>query len=464
MATSFIDDLMDDLIKDDKEGAIMTVQELREHQYGIPLRYYAQRYLFGATGLRLKVFHSISGMPQSCKSPLLFDLMGHICADSEHHGMGGIGFIYELEDKISPTLLSSVMGQYGDIIGKSFRVVKDMTIEGAFAHLCKKLIPMYNKHVKDYDIPMIVGLDSIGGAASKDTVTKLKEEGAAGKGFYDKAHYMKYFCENAGQVIGDIPMVVVCINQEKEAASTTPGSYGPPQKKITGGASQVFKDGHMISASFRTLASGDGKIITLRTTKTSFSDARKLEVEFRWNKFGTSLDDAYGHHFEWALASAKCLAAPDKGVGDIRDIANVSVSDKNLVTCPQLDCKSVPPEEFEAALNAPEYEKVLNDLYMYQKIERIKDLAAYKEYMKERKERQKSKKEKEEEAKASKVKVTKVKAAKAPAAPKAPKTKTAKAAPVIYSQPLLGGANNAGSEAAAGISGSDTDSGEAPEA
>lgn len=464
MATSFIDDLMEDLIKDDKEGAIMTVQELREHQYGIPLRYYAQRYLFGATGLRLKVFHSISGMPQSCKSPLLFDLMGHICADSEHHGMGGIGFIYELEDKISPTLLSSVMGQYGDIIGKSFRVVKDMTIEGAFAHLCKKLIPMYNKHVKDFDIPMIVGLDSIGGAASKDTVTKLKEEGAAGKGFYDKAHYMKYFCENAGQVIGDIPMVVVCINQEKEAASSTPGSYGPPQKKITGGASQVFKDGHMISASFRTLASGDGKIITLRTTKTSFSDARKLEVEFRWNKFGTSLDDAYGHHFEWALASAKCLAAPDKGVGDIRDIANVSVSDKNLVTCPQLDCKSVPPEEFEAALNAPEYEKVLNDLYMYQKIERIKDLAAYKEYMKERKERQKSKKEKEEEAKASKVKVTKVKAAKAPAAPKAPKAKAAKAAPVIYSQPLLGGTTNAGSESAAGIPGSDTDAGEAPEA
>lgn len=464
MATSFIDDLMEDLIKDDKEGAIMTVQELREHQYGIPLRYYAQRYLFGATGLRLKVFHSISGMPQSCKSPLLFDLMGHVCADSEHHGMGGIGFIYELEDKISPTLLSSVMGQYGDIIGKSFRVVKDMTIEGAFAHLCKKLIPMYNKHVKDFDIPMIVGLDSIGGAASKDTVTKLKEEGAAGKGFYDKAHYMKYFCENAGQVIGDIPMVVVCINQEKEAASTTPGSYGPPQKKITGGASQVFKDGHMISASFRTLASGDGKIITLRTTKTSFSDARKLEVEFRWNKFGTSLDDAYGHHFEWALASAKCLAAPDKGVGDIRDIANVSVSEKNLVTCPQLDCKSVPPEEFEAALNAPEYEKVLNELYMYQKIERIKDLAAYKEYMKERKERQKSKKEKEEEAKASKVKVTKVKAAKAPAAPKAPKAKAAKAAPVIYSQPLLGGTKNAGSESAAGIPGSSTDSGEAPEA
>lgn len=464
MATSFIDDLMEDLIKDDKEGAIMTVQELREHQYGIPLRYYAQRYLFGATGLRLKVFHSISGMPQSCKSPLLFDLMGHVCADSEHHGMGGIGFIYELEDKISPTLLSSVMGQYGDIIGKSFRVVKDMTIEGAFAHLCKKLIPMYNKHVKDYDIPMIVGLDSIGGAASKDTVTKLKEEGAAGKGFYDKAHYMKYFCENAGQVIGDIPMVVVCINQEKEAASSTPGSYGPPQKKITGGASQVFKDGHMISASFRTLASGDGKIITLRTTKTSFSDARKLEVEFRWNKFGTSLDDAYGHHFEWALASAKCLAAPDKGVGDIRDIANVSVSEKNLVTCPQLDCKSVPPEEFEAALNAPEYEKVLNELYMYQKIERIKDLAAYKEYMKERKERQKSKKEKEEEAKASKVKVTKVKAAKAPAAPKAPKAKAAKAAPVIYSQPLLGGTKNAGSESAAGIPGSSTDSGEAPEA
>lgn len=378
--TNMIDDFMSAIKKKDKEGVVTTVKEMRENQFGLPLEHYAQEYLFGATGLRLRVFHSIAGLPASCKSPLLFDLMGHICAPVEANGLGGIGFLYELEDKISPTLLEGVLSRFGDILDKSLRVVRGCTIEEAMKHLATSLLPAYKAHFGKYNIPLVVGMDSIGGAASHDTLDKISTTGVAGKGFYDKAHYLKYFCENAGVLMGDIPMIVICINQEKEAAAST--AYGPPTKKITGGASQVFKDGHMISASFKTLASGDGKVITLRTTKTSFCDARKIEVTFRWNKFGTSVTDAYGHHFEWALASAKCLADPEKGVGEIRDIADVKVSDMGLVTCPQLDCKSVPPEEFEAALYAPEYAKVLAELRVYQKIECIKGIKEYEDYIK----------------------------------------------------------------------------------
>lgn len=392
--TSMIDDFMSDIKKKDKEGIVTTVKEMKENQFGMPLGHYAQEYLFGATGLRLRVFHSIAGLPASCKSPLLFDLMGHICAPAENNGLGGIGFLYELEDKISPTLLEGVLSRFGDILDKSLRVVRGCTIEEAMKHLATKLIPSYKAHFNKYNIPLVVGMDSIGGAASKDTVSKISTDGVAGKGFYDKAHYLKYFCENAGVLMGDIPMIVICINQEKEAAAAT--AYGPPVKKITGGASQVFKDGHMISANYKTLASGDGKIITLRTTKTSFCDARKIEVNFRWNKFGASVADAYGHRFEWALASAKCLADPEKGVGEIRDIADVKVSDANLVTCPQLDCKSVPPEVFEAALYAPENEKILNALRVYQKIECIKDVAEYADYMKNQKKDTKEAEEKKE--------------------------------------------------------------------
>ena len=143
----------------------------------------------------------------------------------------------------------------------------------------------------------------------------------------------------------------------------------------------------MISSSYKALASGDGKILTLRTTKTSFSDARKIEVAFRWNKFGaTDPDtDSYGHHFDWALATAKCLADPDKGVGEIRDICNVKVSDMGLVTCETFGLRSVKPEEFEAALFDSSNSKTLDALYQYQKIEKIKDLAAYKEFLKNRK-------------------------------------------------------------------------------
>lgn len=388
-----MDKLMEHLLKNDKEGVITTPKEFKEQQFGMPLRHYAQQYLFGATGLRLKVFHSIAGVPASCKSPLLFDLMGHICAPAEAGGLGGIGFLYELEDKISPTLLNSMMAQYGDIVDGPLRLVRDLTIEGAMKHIAKQILPAYRMNITSYDLPMVIGMDSIGGAASSDTVKKIESEGAAGKGYYDKAHFIKYFCENAGALIGDIPVVFICVNQEKEQAAA---AYGPPQKKITGGMSQVFKDGHMISATYKTLASGDGKVITLRTTKTSFCDARKIEVTFRWNKFGTSQEDAYGHHFDWALASARCLADPDKGVGELRDICDVKVSDLGLVTCPQLGLKSVKPDEFEAALMSDQ--KVLNALYVYQKIDVIKDMAGYAEYHKSKKAAGKKPKETVEEA------------------------------------------------------------------
>ena len=384
MATSAIHDMIASLRKADSSGIMVTVKELKENQFGLPLAHYAQQYLFGATGLRIKVFNSISGMPQACKSPLLFDLMGHVCASPDIGGLGGLGFLYELEDKISPTLLQGVMANYGEDVYERFNVIKDRTLDQAFQHLCKQIIPAYRKNLGACECPIIIGFDSIGGAAASDTLEKLEKEGVAGKGFYEKAHFMKYFCENAGSLIGDIPMVIVCINQEKEAAAAT---YGPPQKTITGGKSQVFKDGHMISSSYKALASGDGKILTLRTTKTSFSDARKIEVAFRWNKFGaTSPDtDSYGHYFDWALATAKCLADPDKGVGEIRDICNVKVSDMGLVTCETFGLRSVPPEEFEAALFDSSNSKTLEALYAYQKIEKIKDLAAYKEYLKTRK-------------------------------------------------------------------------------
>lgn len=94
MATSAIHDMIAGLRKADSSGIMVTVKELKENQFGFPLQHYAQQYLFGSTGLRIKVFNSISGMPQACKSPLLFDLMGHVCASPENGGLGGLGFLY----------------------------------------------------------------------------------------------------------------------------------------------------------------------------------------------------------------------------------------------------------------------------------------------------------------------------------------------------------------------------------
>lgn len=415
---SLLADFMASIRKTDTAGVITTVKELRDNQFGFPLPHYAQQYLFGATGLRIGVFHSIAGAPGSCKSPLLFDLMGHVCSSKEENGLGGLGFLFELETKISPTLFQSVLARYGETVHDTLLVIKDPTIEDALTTIHKKILPMYRKNFANNSVPLIIGIDSIGGSASKDMVDKMNKEGAVGKGFGEKSHIMKNFCENAGAIIAELPVVIMCINQEKEQISTM--SYGPAQKRITGGVSQTFKDGHMISASSMNKGKGNCRLITLRTTKTSFCDQRKIEVEFSWNLFGSSEEDSYGHKFNWALASAKCLADPEKGVGEIRDIANVSVSDKNLVTCPQLGLRSVQPEEFEEALFAPENAAVLNALRVYQKIEVIKDVNEYATYLKDRKGTLKGLKEelKQEGAAEPVTKVTKSKVTKAKAKPK----------------------------------------------
>ena len=381
---SFVDGL-----KDAKTGApVTTVAELKQNQFGIPLKHYAQQYLFGATALRLQVFNSIQGEKEVGKSTMMFDIMGDICGSEDDGGLGGIAVIYEMEGKISPTILYSILRNHGERATQACLLKLGMTLEEAMTDLNKVIIPQYIKACPNLDKPLMIGFDSIGGSAVDDTIDKLQKEGVAGKGFYNKQHFMKYFCENQGVIFSryKIPVVVICINQERE--SVVPGQ-SVPSKTITGGRAQLFKDGHMIRASKKALASGDGNVLTLRTAKTSFCDSREIEVEFRWNKFGKVADDAYEAHFLWELASARCLADPTKGVGDLRSICDVKVSDQRLVTCPQLDLKSVSSEEFEAALMSNE--DMLNQLYTFQKIEKLRDLSEYSVYIKEQKTKAKGK-------------------------------------------------------------------------
>lgn len=366
-------------LKNKDGGIVTTAKELKENQFGIPLKHYALQYLFGATGLRLQVFNSIQGQKEAGKSTLLFDLMGQICADEEHGGERGIGVLYELEGKISPSVMWSILDYYGERAVDGILIQHGMSLEEAMRDMNTNIVPKYTEACKDFRQPLVIGIDSIGGASAEDTIDKLKKEGVAGKGYWEKQHIMKYFCENQGTIFSrlGIPVVVICINQEREAAAAQP--FMPPKKTITGGKAQLFKDGHMISASKKALASGDGNVLYLKTTKTSFCDPRSIEVQFRWNRYGKKKDDAYEARFLWGLAAAKCLSDPDKGVGDIRDICNVKLSSQNLVTCPQLGMKDAPPGEFETALMADE--KLLDQLYTYQKIERLRDMKEYSEFM-----------------------------------------------------------------------------------
>lgn len=397
------DDLIGSL-KGDDGFAVMSPKDLVEQQYGFPLQHLAQQFLFGATGLRVGVFNSISGLPQSCKSPLLFDLCGHVAASKDDGGLGGLALIYEMEGKISPSLLQSVLLKHGESAVDNTVIVPCGTMDVALKHFNKKFLPGVRK-AKKYDAPILLGLDSIGGSGTEDVKAKLEAEGVVGKGFGDKPHFMKYFCENATALLGDLPVVIVCINHEKEKIAANP--FGPQPKemmKVVGGTTQVYKAGFMVHTEYNELADKTGKIIKLRTLKTSFSDSRKIEVVFHWNKTGDSEnpEDMYGHRFDWAMSSARILADPATfvgSVGDIRKICDVKIESDGSVTCPTFGMKSVPAEEWEAALFSPEHKDVLDKLYVYLKIDKLKTVDEYAEHIKGKGKKQEPKEDKPKEEK-----------------------------------------------------------------
>lgn len=430
-------------------GACVSIAEYKDSQFGMPLRHYAQQYLYGATGLRFNMLHSISGPPQSCKSPFVFDLMFDMCADKSAGGSEGIALLYEMEGKLSPTLLASMAEHHGQGYGAGtpFQILSNVTIESASKHLSQVVI----KNMRNADLtkvpPIFIDWDSVGGAASDSLVDKFEDEGVVGKGFHDKAHIMKHFCEQWGALSKFLPIVFMVVNQEKKDVESTPGYTGPAKKHITGGESQVFKAGHIVSASYRAMSDGSGKIVTLRTTKTSFCDPRKVEVNFIWNRAGQSDTNAQGHHWQWALAGAQLLANPAY-VGDLRSIIDVKVSKENLVTCPQLNLRSVQPEVFEAALFAPENADLLKRLYAYQKIEVIKGIDEYREYLVSKKKEaadlkekqkadRKAEKEQEQARKAEEAAAKEAKKQERLAKSEAKKTKAAPAKPLKMPEALV---------------------------
>lgn len=390
--------------------ACVSIEEYKENQFGIPLRHYAQQYLYGSTGLRFGVMHSISGPPQSCKSPFVFDLMFSNCMESDKGGPEGISYLYELEDKLSPTLLLSMAAQYGQRVGDGtpFQIVKNLTLEKACVHLNKLLDVLQGADFATLP-PIFINFDSIGGAATESLVSKIRSEGFAGKGFHEKAHIMKHLCENWGALVKTLPIIFMAVNQEKADVQAIPGYNGPPKKHITGGESQLFKAGHIVSARYRELDNGVSKMVTLKTSKTSFCDSRKIDVKFTWNRAGNLESADQGHRWEWAMAGALALANPAY-VGDLRDIVDVKVSQQGLVTCPQLGCKSVSADDFEAALFDSANTKILNDLYSYQKIEKIKGVDELRQYIKANAD--KVKKSKEEAKAANKLVIEAAKEAK----------------------------------------------------
>lgn len=394
MAKNMIADLLAAVKKADG-GIAMSVNEFKEAQFGIPLKHYCLQYLFGSTGMRYGGFYMMAGKPKSCKSPFAF-FLSKLCCENE-----GISYLYELEGKASPTLIYSMFSDHPDWLDGSgpFQILTGLTLDGAEKHLTNVVLKNFKKAAA-YDTPLLVDWDSISGAATEDVTGKLEGGEVVSKGFFSKAHIMKHLSENWVGLRGLLPVVFVGVLQEKEkVAEGARSPFAAAQKSYGGGDSQLFKAGTLLSFSLMgQLPNGNGKIVRIKTALNGFADARQIEVKFTWDQFGDLEEESQGHKWQFAEATARCLATP-KIVGNLRDIIDVKMNDQGLVTCKQFGLDKVTPEEFETALFAPENDAVLDDLYKYHKIEKIKLPQEYPDFVAKRGDTASAAKEAEKEAK-----------------------------------------------------------------
>lgn len=394
MAKNMIADLLAAVKKADG-GIAMSINEFKEAQFGIPLKHYCLQYLFGSTGMRYGGFYMMAGKPKSCKSPFAF-FLAHLCCEND-----GISYLYELEGKASPTLIYSMFSDHEDWLDPTgpFQILTGLTLDEAEKHLSKSVIHNFKK-AEAYDTPLLIDWDSISGAATEDVTGKLEGGEVVSKGFFSKAHIMKHLSENWVGLRGLLPVVFVGVLQEKEKVSDGARSpFAAAQKSYGGGDSQLFKAGTLLSFSLMgQLPNGNGKIVRIKTALNGFADARQIEVKFTWDQFGDLEEESQGHKWQFAEATARCLAAP-KIVGNLRDIIDVKMNDQGLVTCKQFGLDKATPEEFETALFAPENDATLEDLYKYHKIEKIKLPSEYPDFVAKRGDTATAAKEAEKEEK-----------------------------------------------------------------
>ena len=303
--------------------------------FGIPLTSLALMYVIDSTVLPLNKIIGIAGYPASHKSSLGFDFMRMVC------DCGGYGNLVETENKMSPSLIRSLLRQHYD--SKRVFITQAADINEAQTAMTQTLTAVKKN---DENRKQLFGmmLDSLTGADTEETVNKLFDEGSLGRSFPTAAlSWTGFFKGWCGSLI-DWPILFLFINHLKEKASQT---GGPPSETTPGGAAQRFHASiYLFMKTFnnnpnvRQTVTIGGKIIkrlnrtrTIRIAchKNSLGDnGRQIVVDFTW--YNDDQDNQVSY-FDWDEATAVMLAAMQsdksrdvdkKGLRDIVDVSERS--------------------------------------------------------------------------------------------------------------------------------------------
>lgn len=379
---AFNQSLLDAAMKKKKTSGteLMTLDRWEEKTYCMPLPHFCLQYLFSCTGIRFGGTYMIQGPPQSNKSPFLFWLLGYMSKAPEDGGYGGISWLSETENKLSPSLLRSFITEpYQTGESPTFLLAREYNLEDMFANFSERL-DMYMDKYPEKNCPILQGIDSISGATTKENITALQEDGVRGRGYSDKPILLTSWFDGYSGLVRDIPIITFAVNHEKPTMPQPGAPPGMPARgHASGGEAQKFKASLNLKFSAQKFNNNLGNRVTIRTYKNSFGTERKMLVDFVWDKTDGD-NEGQNHRWLWSKATVELLMAPPPFITNMTNLSQIidvdATKDLNKVTSETLGVKNVSPEEFEMALmtNEEVYSKLC-------KVFQIQRLQTFDEYL-----------------------------------------------------------------------------------
>jgi RecA/RadA recombinase len=298
---------------------------------GIPLPALALRYLFQITAIPLSRIVQLIGEEGSAKSAFLTEMARWVLLHD------GLYFFAENENKDTRTLRSSLLSWEDKLIK---RVVDQPTkyMEAWQMFLTRSIESA--KHLQmlktgpGRTIPILFGVDSLTGTASKATIDKVIAQGFASKSYADVAYLVAQWMRCTPELIGNFPFLFVATNHAKPAKD----DMGNPIYNVPGGKGTKF----METFEFLLKRVGDlkkantkGIRIRFKNMKNSLGPGRKtIEANMLWQIIPHGEGFRQMTAWDWHTASIEMLqtfeteAKTRDAIKDVTGIRVTSVSKK----------------------------------------------------------------------------------------------------------------------------------------
>jgi len=330
-----------------------------EHKvFGVPLDNLALMWMTDSNVWPLGRVTMTHGAEQSGKSAFFYWLV------KKYIQFGGLGTIVSAENKDSPSLIQSLLGE--EIKYVDYR--RATTIQEWQAHVTHA-IEHYrtNQGKSGGKFPMIVGVDSIAGVQDESVKKTVDEQGYAdGRQYPVGAAAVTYYLQvRSGDLVGS-PITMHCVNHAKQKidGNQEKGKNLTAQSSRPAGATHMrfansmdvwFTRGNDVYRSDR-----KGFVAHLRIYKSSLGDAhRSIDVELSWTP-DKNHPGGQRTWWNWDQASADLLAQfkaskkPGDKTSPIFDVLDGFTVNSKRFSCKRLGLVGVEGFELGAAINSDE--------------------------------------------------------------------------------------------------------------